>query len=75
MLILQICTVIIMTKNILKNNNKNKKLKKKKKKKKKIMRFPRFDPGYIGSKSTKISTTLWWQMQITDKNNQYMLKL
>ena len=31
--------------------------------------------GYMGSKSTKISTTLWRPMQFSDKNNQYMLKL
>ena len=28
------------------------------------------NPGYMGSKFTKISTTLWRPMQITDKNNQ-----
>ena len=33
------------------------------------------NPGYMSSKSTKVSTTLWRPMQFTDKNNQYMLKL
>ena len=63
MLNLQICTVIIMTK-------------KKKKKKKNIKKINEnkkscdsrdSNPGHMGRKSTKIS--------ITDKNNQYMLKL
>ena len=33
------------------------------------------NPGYMDSKSTKISTMLRRPMHITDKNNQYMLKL
>ena len=67
MLNLQICTVIIMTE---------------KKHKKKIIIIKKnpcdirdMNPVYMGSKSTKKSTTLWRPMQFTDKNNQYMLKL
>ena len=59
MLNLQICTVIIMTK--------------KKNMKKKSCDSRDLNPGYMGSKSTKISTTLWRPMQITHKNNLYML--
>ena len=66
MLNLQICTVIIMTK---------KKIIKKKSEKKKSCDFGDLNPGYIGSNSAKVSTTLWRPMQLTDKNNQYMLKL
>ena len=33
------------------------------------------NPGHMGPKSTKISSVLWRPMHITDKNNQYMLKL
>ena len=69
MLNLQICTVIIMTK------EKHKKKSKKKKKKKKACDSPNSNPGHMGPKSTKISTMLWRPMHITDKNNQYMLKL
>ena len=60
MLNLQICTVIIMTK---------------KKNKKKTCDSRDSNPGYMGSKSTKIPTMLWRAMHIKDKNNQYMLKL
>ena len=59
MLNLQICTVIIMTKNIKKIHA--------------IHRDS--NPGYTDSKSTKISATLWRPMQFSDKNNQYRLKL
>ena len=62
MLNLQICTEIITTK-------------KKYEKKKKSCDSRDSNPGYMGSKSTKISTTLWKPMHISDKNNQYMLKL
>ena len=44
--------------------NKNGKNKQKKKKKKSM-----------GSKSTEVSTTLWRPMELTDKNNKFMLKL
>ena len=64
MLNLQIWPVIIMTKKNIK-----------KKKKKKSCDFRDSNPGYMDSKSTKISTTLRRSMHITDKNNQYMLKL
>ena len=66
MLNLQICTVI-MTKN---KHNKNKRKIKKKSRDSRVS-----NPGYMGSKSTKISTTLWRPIQFADKNNQYMLKL
>ena len=65
MLNLQICTVIIMTK------------KKKKKDKKKNMQFMRLEPGiHDGFKVHQdIHYAMGGAMQITDKNNQYMLKL
>ena len=66
MLNLQICTVIIMTKINIKKINK---------KSKKSCDFRESNPGYMGLKFTKISTTLWRPMHSTDKNNQYMLKL
>ena len=67
MLNLQICTVIIMTKkNIKKNNNNNNK---------NLCESRDSNPGYMGSKSTKISTMLWRPMQFIHKNNQYMPKL
>ena len=78
MLKLQIFTVTIMTKkkkkNIKKKINKNKK-KIQKKKKKKSCDSRDLKPGYMGSKSTKISTTPWRPMHITDGINEYMLKL
>ena len=67
MLNLQICNVIIMTKKKHKKKIKNKKIKK--------CDSRDSNPGYMGSKSTKISTTLWRPVHNTDKNNQYMLKL
>ena len=33
------------------------------------------NPGYMDSKTTVISTTQWRPMEVSDKNNQYMLKL
>ena len=63
MLNLQICTVIIMIKKHKKIN------------KKQSCDSRDLNPGYMGSKSTKISTTLWRPMHFVDKNNQYMLKL
>ena len=59
MLNLQIFTVIIMTKKNIKKSCDSRDL----------------NPGYMGSKFTKISTKLWRPMQITDKNNLYILKL
>ena len=32
------------------------------------------NPGYMGSKATKVSTTLLRPMQFTDKSTRYMLK-
>ena len=61
MLHLQICTVIIMTKKYIK--------------KKHSCDSRVLNPEDMGSKRTKKSTTLWRPMQITDKNNLYMLKL
>ena len=58
--------------------------KKKKTRTQNNMRLPGFEPGIhgfisnpgcMGSKSTKVSTTLWRPMQFTDKNDQHMLKL
>ena len=43
--------------------------------KKKICDYRDSNPGSIGSKSTEVSTTLWSPMELTDKNNSYMLKL
>ena len=43
-----------------KNNNNNNNIKR-------IMRLSRFEPGYMGSKSTKVSTTLWMPMQFPIK--------
>ena len=50
---------------------------KKKKKKKESCHSRDSNTGYMGSKSTKISTALWKPMkyEISDKNNPYMLKL
>ena len=31
------------------------------------------NPVYMDSKSTVVSTTLWRQMKLIDKNNQYIL--
>ena len=76
MLNLQICTVIIMTKKNIKKKKIIKNQKKKKKKKKKIMRSPRIEPGtQMGSKSPTTSTTPRRPMRVTDKNNQYIIKL
>ena len=49
--------------------------KKEKKHKKKLCDYRDSNPGCIGSKSTEISTRLWRPMELTDKNNQFMLKL
>ena len=68
MLNLQICTVLIMTK-------KHKKINEKKIKKKKSCETRDSNRGHMGPKVTKISITLWRPIHITDKNNQYMLKL
>ena len=57
----------------LNRNNNDRKTKKKNNKKNHAM--ANLNPGYMVSKSTKISTTLWRPMQFSDKNNQYMLKL
>ena len=62
-----------MTKKKKKKENIKKNQKKKKKKKSGDPRDS--NPEYMGLESTKISTTLWRPMHITDKNNQYMLKL
>ena len=68
MLNLQICTVIIMTKkkhkNIIKKNNKENSCDSRDS-----------NPGSVGSKFIKISTTVCRLMQFIDRNNQYMLKL
>ena len=55
--------------------NNNDKIKHKKIIKKELCDYLDSNPGYIGSKSSKGSTTLWRPMQLPDKNNQYMLKL
>ena len=47
----------------------------KKKNNKKNHATANLNPGYMVSKSTKISTTLWSPMHFLDKNNQYMLEL
>ena len=39
------------------------------------MRYRDSNSGSMGSKSIDVSTTLWRPMELTDKNNQYMLKL
>ena len=59
MLNLQICTVIIRTKNIKKINNNNNN--------NKSCDSRDSNPGYMGSKSNKISTTLRRPMQFSDK--------
>ena len=48
---------------------------KKKINKKKICGHRDSNPGYMDSKTTVVSTTLWRPMELIDKNNQYMLKL
>ena len=71
MLNLQICTVKIIIIIIII-------IKKKKKKKKNIKKCRRsrdLNPGRIVSKSTYSSTTPWRPMRITEKYNQYILKL
>ena len=42
-----------------------------KKKKKKICDYRDSNPGYMGSKATKVSTTLWRSIQFTDKKSIY----
>ena len=48
---------------------KKKKKKHKKKKKKNVCDYRDSNPGSIGSKSTKVSTTLWRPMELTEKND------
>ena len=43
--------------------------------KKKLCNCRDSNPGYMGSKSTRVSTTLWRSMNLIGKNNSYMLKL
>ena len=50
------------------NNDKKKNIKKKKKK----CDYRDSNTGYMGSKATKVSNTLWRQTHFTDKNNQYI---
>ena len=51
------------------NSHCNKNGKKKKKKEKKICDYRDPNPGSMGSKSTKVSTTLWRLMELSNKNN------
>ena len=54
------------------NNNDKKDIKKKKKKKEKKLGGHRdSNPGYMDSKTTVVSTTLWRPMEFK-KNNQYI---
>ena len=55
--------------------NKNDKKKNHKKKFKKMCDYRDSNPGSMGSRATEVSTTLWRPIELTDKNNQYMLKL
>ena len=57
------------------NDKKHKKMRKKIIIKKRLYDYRDSNSGCMGSKSNKVSTTLWRPMQFTDKNNQYMLKL
>ena len=41
---------------------------------KKLFYYRDSNPGYMGSKSTEIFTTIQRPTELTDKNNQYMLK-
>ena len=57
------------------NNDQKRQIAPKKKNLEKVCVPRDSNPGYIDSKTTVVSTTLWRPRALIDKNNQYMLKL